>query len=63
MKQITSERKSDRFMTLREIYDYIGPLLEQEDMANQEAVLIIHLIDGDLEVSINENRTLNFSKN
>jgi len=37
-------------MTLREIYDYIGPLLGDDKMATQEASLIIHCADGSMEV-------------
>ena len=37
-------------MTLKDIYDYIEPLLADENMASQEASLIIHCADGSVEV-------------
>jgi hypothetical protein len=38
-------------MTLAEIHEYISGLLDNEELAKQEATLIIHCADGDLEVS------------
>ena len=37
-------------MTLKEIYDYIGPLLGDDEIATQDASLIIHCADGSVEV-------------
>lgn len=37
-------------MTLKEIYEYIEPLLPDDQMAAQEASLILHFSDGSVEV-------------
>lgn len=37
-------------MTLEEIYEYIEPLLHDDQMATQEASLILHFLDGSVEV-------------
>jgi hypothetical protein len=42
-------------MTLKEIHEYIGPLLHDESFANQSATLIIHCSDGDITPSIAES--------
>src|SRR4051812_1833359 len=42
-------------MTLKEIHEYIGPLLHDESFANQSATLMIHCSDGDITPSIAES--------
>ena len=42
-------------MTLKEIYEYIGPLLADESMASQEASLLVHCADGSVEVFKNRD--------
>ena len=37
-------------MTLKEIYEYIEPLLHDDDMATQAASLILHFPNGGVEV-------------
>lgn len=37
-------------MTLKDIYEYIEPLLPDDQMAAQEASLILHFPDGSVEV-------------
>ena len=38
-------------MTLQEIHDYVSPLLDNDQLARQEARLVICCADGDVEVS------------
>lgn len=37
-------------MTLKEIHEYIEPLLPDDQMAAQEASLVLHFPDGSVEV-------------
>lgn len=42
-------------MTLQEIYDYLGPILADKELSDQEATLILHFEEGAYEVVKNEN--------
>lgn len=46
-------------MTLQEIHDYVCPLLEVDELARQEARLLICCKDGDVEVSIRDLEHVN----
>lgn len=37
-------------MTLKQIYEYLEPLLHDEGFANQRATLIVHCSNGDIKV-------------
>src|SRR5262245_60973818 len=47
----TTERQGVKAMTLQEIHDFVCPLLDSDQMAQQEARLLICCDDGDVDVS------------